>query len=206
MICRNCGSVIDDNAWECPHCLIDITPEQRQEAMNAKQQEAGGAQVQYAPPSAQTQYAPPPQQTQYAPPPQQTQYAPPPQMQQQYGPAPQARPQYAPPPQPMRTQYAPPPQQAMPRELNARSAPADTFERPSFYQPPETFEEDKAEVPLILGSIFVPLLGIIMGLVNFQKGKKKSGQVYLLIGLLVRGLPVILTMLLMFIAMILGSL
>ena len=187
MICRNCGSVIDDNAWECPHCLVDITPEQRQEAMNAKQQEAGGA--------AQVQYAPPPQQTQYAPPPQQTQYAPPPQMQQQYGPAPQARPQYAPPPQPMQTQYAPPPQQAMPRELNARSAPADTFERPSFYQPPESFEEDKAETALILGSIFVPLLGIIMGLVNLQKGKKHSGKIYLLIGLLVRVLPVALVVL-----------
>ncbi|MCR4646449.1 MAG: hypothetical protein K5695_13750 [Oscillospiraceae bacterium] len=188
MICKNCGSVIDDNAWECPHCLIDITPEQHQEAMNAqKQQETGGA--------AQMQYAPPPQQTQYAPPPQQTQYAPPPQMQQQYGPAPQARPQYAPPPQPMQTQYAPPPQQSMPREIYSRTAPADTFERPSFYQPPETFEEDKAEVPLILGSIFVPFFGIIMGLVNFQKGKKHSGKVYLLIDLLVRGLPVALVVL-----------
>lgn len=167
MICKNCGSEIDDNAWECPHCLIDITPAMRQEAMDAKRrQEAGDgpAQVQYAPPPAQQQYAPPP-------------------AQQQYGPA-------APP----RTQYAPPPvmqQPAMPSGISAaRQEPVHEFDRPSFYQPPTSFEDDKAEAPIILASIFVPLVGLIMGISNLQKGKKHSGKVYLLLWALIRILPV----------------
>ena len=178
MICKNCGSEIDDNAWECPHCLIDITPEQRQEA---KQQENGGgpAQVQYAPPPAQTQYAPPP-------------------AQQQYGPAPQQRTQYAPPPQP-RTQYAPPPvmqQNALPRDISAgRQETQHTFDRPSFYQPPTSFEEDKVEVPLVIATLLVPLWGLIMGINNMQKGKKHSGKIYLLLWGLIRLLPVALVVL-----------
>ena len=191
MICKNCGSEIDDNAWECPHCLIDITPEQRQEALDAKKRQEmgeGPAQVQYAPPPP-AQYAPPPQVRQQAPPP----------MQQQYGPAPQQRTQYAPPPQPARTQYAPPPtmqQGSLPREVpSARQEPVHTFETPSFYQPPTSFEEDKVEVPIVIGSILVPIWGLVMGINNLQKGKNHSGKVYLLIWGLIRLLPVALILL-----------
>ena len=190
MICKNCGSVIDDNAWECPHCLIDITPEQRQEAADAKQREAAGegaAQVQYAPPPAQTQYAPPPAMRQQAPPPA------------QYVPAPQQRTQYAPPPVM--------PQSTLPREMPmARQEPVHTFETPSFYQPPKAFEEDKVEAAMVVGSILVPIWGLIVGINNMQKGKTHSGKVYLLLWALIHLLPVALVLLFFLIVFLLAGL
>lgn len=43
MICRNCGSVIDDNAKECPFCLFDIDDAERERDRQSRAQMADNA-------------------------------------------------------------------------------------------------------------------------------------------------------------------
>ncbi|WP_303766364.1 hypothetical protein, partial [Ruminococcus flavefaciens] len=46
-------------------------------------------------------------------------------------------------------------------------------------------EEDKVSVGLVIVSVLIPLVGIIVGIVNMSKGKKKSGKVYLIVAIAV---------------------
>lgn len=156
MICKNCGSEIDDNAWECPYCTIDITQEQRDAARAEKaraSQQASEAAVQMA-----YQQAPPP--VQQTPPP--VQQAPPPVQ--------QAQPAYR---QPVyqQTDYQHPiyRQQAQP-----------VYQQPVYQQPAAL---QKAEAGLVVLSALVPLAGVILGAVELHNGKKRAGKTYLFTGL-----------------------
>ena len=46
-------------------------------------------------------------------------------------------------------------------------------------------EEDKVSVGLVIVSVLIPLVGIIVGIVNMSKGKKKSGKIYLIVAIAV---------------------
>ena len=46
-------------------------------------------------------------------------------------------------------------------------------------------QEDKVSVGLVVLSVLIPLAGVIIGIVNMTKGKKKSGQVYLIVAIVV---------------------
>lgn len=51
---------------------------------------------------------------------------------------------------------------------------------------PENFQEkpvDKVSVWIVVLCIFLPIVGIILGVVNLKDGKKKSGKVYLIVGI-----------------------
>lgn len=43
--------------------------------------------------------------------------------------------------------------------------------------------EDKVNAGIIVGTVFIPLIGVIMGIVNLAKKKSKSGGVYLGVGI-----------------------
>ncbi|MCI6640862.1 MAG: zinc-ribbon domain-containing protein [Pygmaiobacter massiliensis] len=45
------------------------------------------------------------------------------------------------------------------------------------WQPPEPVSR-----PLLLCSVFIPLVGIVMGLIKFSDGEKRAGKTYLLCG------------------------
>lgn len=48
----------------------------------------------------------------------------------------------------------------------------------------EPLTEDKISAAIVILSLIIPLVGIIMGIVNFCKGKFRSGGIYLAIGII----------------------
>lgn len=51
-------------------------------------------------------------------------------------------------------------------------------------QPNAQNNADETNVGLVVLSVFIPIIGIILGAVNMSNGKKKSGKAYLLAGII----------------------
>jgi len=63
-------------------------------------------------------------------------------------------------------------------------------------------EPDEVNVGFVVLSVFIPIVGIILGAVNLGNGKKKSGKAYLIAGCVVVGSEILIGILLWVFAMI----
>ncbi|MBR4628513.1 MAG: hypothetical protein IKO47_12630 [Ruminococcus sp.] len=67
------------------------------------------------------------------------------------------------------------------------------MEEGSFVCPYCGNDEDKVNVGLMILAVLIPIAGIIMGIVNLSKGKKKSGTAYLVAGIIAWVLGMVIT-------------
>lgn len=60
-------------------------------------------------------------------------------------------------------------------------------------QYPQQQGGDEINVGLVILSIFIPIVGIILGAVNISNGKKKSGKAYLTAGIIVAAIGIVIS-------------
>lgn len=63
-------------------------------------------------------------------------------------------------------------------------------------------DPDEVNVGIVVLSVFIPIVGIILGAVNIGNGRKKSGKAYLTVGCVVVGIEVLIGILMLVFAMI----
>lgn len=57
-------------------------------------------------------------------------------------------------------------------------------QNPYMNQYPQPIEADETNVGMVVLSVLIPIVGIVLGAVNMNNGKKKSGKAYLMAGII----------------------